>query len=589
MKRFLAAVKRFFSPAADSSTLVKAAPYITVAFLMIVLYVFSTVAWEYTNQTKFCGLTCHTMPPEYRTQQVSAHANVSCEDCHLGRDSLAVMFPRKVEYSWATGTAMITGRYEYPIVAKSMRPARDACENCHNPAKFSSDKLFELKRYADDKANTLTTVFMLLKTGGGTQRQGLGYGIHWHVENPVYFYATDKERQNIPYVLVTRPDGSSKEYVDVESKFDPATIKKDQLQVMDCITCHNRTAHDIPTPDNIMNNLIGRGTVSQTIPEIHKKGVEMLTAKYATEQEAHDAIAKLDAYYKQNYADFYAKNSAQMINAIMAIQEAYTVSVFPEQKIDWTTHPNNMEHKNSAGCFRCHDGKHISPDKKDTVRLECNLCHSIPTVSTSFQLVSNIPVAKGFEPDTHKSPNWINLHRTAFDKTCVSCHTVDDPGGVSNKSFCSNSVCHGANWKFAGFNAPKLREMLPTPVPQPTATVAPTKAPTTAPAAQPTASGGAAQPTAAPAAGGGAVTFASLTPTFEAKCGACHGAAGIKGVFMLDYAKLMAGGAAGPIIVAGKPDDSLLVKVQSGSHPGQLSADELAQVKKWISAGAPEK
>jgi mannose/fructose/N-acetylgalactosamine-specific phosphotransferase system component IIB len=36
---------------------------------MVVLFAFATFGWEYTNTVKFCGLTCHTMPPQYETQQ----------------------------------------------------------------------------------------------------------------------------------------------------------------------------------------------------------------------------------------------------------------------------------------------------------------------------------------------------------------------------------------------------------------------------------------------------------------------------------------------------------------------------------------
>lgn len=592
MKKILSAIGRFFAPPPDSSALKKATPYIVVAFLMIVLFALSITGWEASNSVKFCGLTCHTMPPEYVTHQRSAHANVTCEDCHMGRDTMNVMIPRKIAYSWQTGTAMLTNSYHYPIIAKNMRPARDACENCHNPAKFSSDKLFELKRFAEDKSNTLTTIYMMLKTGGGSSRQGLGFGIHWHVENPVYFYATDAERQDIPYVVVTHADGSATEYIDTEANFDPKSITKDKLQLMDCITCHNRTAHSVSSPQGTMDLLIGRGVVPADIPEIKKKGVEVLSAKYETQQKALDAISSLEQYYQQNHAEFYRLNSTLLKDAIDYIKDAYQASFFPEQKVEWTTHPNNMEHKDSPGCFRCHDGKHITSDSKDTVRLECNLCHSVPTVSTPFQLVSNVPVSKGIEPENHKNPNWINIHRTVFDKTCQACHTVDDPGGTSNKSFCSNSVCHGFNWKFAGFDAPKLREaiksQLPTPTPpppvQPTSAVEPTAAPTQ-PAVLPTI-----QPTASPSASSVTVTYAQVAPIFQQKCVACHGESGLKGVSLTSYARTMASIPGKPIVKAGKPDDSELIKVQlAGNHPGQMTPEEIELVKKWIAAGALEK
>ena len=92
---------------------------------------------------------------------------------------------------------MSTGRFTYPIYADSMLPASDACEKCHWPEKFAQDRSDVIKHYGSDEKNTLITTFLLLKVGGGTQRQGQGYGIHWHIENKVEFIATDELKQNI--------------------------------------------------------------------------------------------------------------------------------------------------------------------------------------------------------------------------------------------------------------------------------------------------------------------------------------------------------------------------------------------------------
>ena len=55
------------------------------------------------------------------------------------------------------------------------------------------------------------------------------------------------------------------------------------------------------------------------------------------------------------------------------------------------------------------------------------------------------------------------------------------------------------------------------------------------------------------------------------------------------YADALKGGKSGPAIVPNDPAKSMLVQIQQqGGHPGQLSADELAQVMAWIKAGAPE-
>jgi len=578
MKRFIQAVRRFFLPPDDAKVIVRILPLFVVAFVVILFFAFGTYAWEESNEPEFCGTTCHTMPPQYVTYQESPHTNVICEDCHMGRDRLNVMVGRKVSYSWQTGTAMLLNNYEYPIYAENMIPARAACENCHKPEKFSTDKLVEIKHFAENEENTPTSTFLVVKTGGGTKRQGLGYGIHWHIENPVHFYATDSHQQNIPYVVVTNLDGSKTEYIDVESGLDPSTIKPEQLQEMDCITCHNRTAHMVESPDRTVDDLLARNLISPEIPEIKKKSVEVLTAEYATYEEAMDGIASLKTYYQDKPVD-----PQEIEGIVTTLAHAYRNTNFLDQKMNWQTHPNDLAHKDSPGCFRCHDGKHLVPEgmtstgsapaTATTIRLECNLCHSIPVVTVPNQLTSNLELSKGFEPESHKNPNWITLHRDLFNDTCEGCHTVEDPGGTSNTSFCSNSVCHGANWKFAGFDAPKLRILLADQIkamaPEPTATPA---------------EGSEQPPTSGP------VTYATVLPMLEEKCGSCHGDAGMKDLNLLSYETTMQGGESGPVVVPNDPENSLLVKIQSDSSPhfGQFSAEELELIKQWILNGAAE-
>jgi len=84
------------------------------------------------------------------------------------------------------------------------------------------------------------------------------------------------------------------------------------------------------------------------------------------------------------------------------------------------------------------------------------------------------------EPDTHRSTTWLAEHRGKFDETCDDCHTVDSAGGSDNVSFCSNAACHATEWRYAGLNAPQIRELFaapsipstgkPNPIPHPVST-----------------------------------------------------------------------------------------------------------------------
>ena len=108
------------------------------------------------------------------------------------------------------------------------------------------------------------------------------------------------------------------------------------------------------------------------------------------------------------------------------LKSTYTQTHFPDQKLDWNTHPDNIGHKNSPGCFRCHDGKHISA-AGNPVRLECNLCHSVPQKADPSKFVTTVSIVRGAEPGSHTHSAWIALHGKAVDQTCARCHPPKDP------------------------------------------------------------------------------------------------------------------------------------------------------------------
>jgi hypothetical protein len=188
-------------------------------------------------------------------------------ECHIGRGFIATQFSRKAgDLQHITSLAFKS--YEFPIRADNMRPARDSCERCHFPEKFSDDSLREIKTFRDDLENTPVSIYLTLKTGGGTKRLGLGRGIHWHIENNILFYATDPEEQEIPFIRVELEDGSIIEYIDIEADFDPDNFDSSELIEMDCITCHNRITHLVLTPEATVDQLISRGVISPSIPSV---------------------------------------------------------------------------------------------------------------------------------------------------------------------------------------------------------------------------------------------------------------------------------------------------------------------------------
>lgn len=566
MKRFLNWLLRLFFPPAGSTRLRRVMPFVVMGLLTIIFLVAVGGVWEYTNSNEFCGTACHTMPPQYSTYLVSPHAGINCVECHLGRASIPTQIIRKAEDGILTLTGLVLGNYEYPLRAHNMRPANEACTTCHNPEKLSMDSFREIVQFKEDKNNTAFTTYLILKTGGGTKRQGLGNGIHWHIENPVYFYTEDETEQDIPYVRVVDGDGVFYEYVDVESDFDINSINEEELRTMDCITCHNRITHTIYQPERAVDQLLQRGRISTTIPNIRVNAVEALGAPYSSNENALNGIDYLADFYQEIYPKFYSENAELIDEAIAALQETYELSVFPEHGIYWDSYADNLGHRFSAGCFRCHGGKHLNSDD-EAIRLECNLCHSIPVVVGPDVFLAKIEIDLGPEPSSHLNPNWMTLHREVFDPSCENCHTVENPGGVSDTSFCSNSACHGYSWDYAGFDAPGLREALGEQLDD-LVVVAP----------------GVAED-------GDEVTYdGTIAVLLEFKCVSCHNPDGIKDLDLTTYTSVMAGSTSGETIIPGDPENSLFIQVLSGEIPhfAQFTTQEMKLLTSWIEAGAPQ-
>ncbi|MGB2664582.1 MAG: hypothetical protein WAK48_11290 [Candidatus Acidiferrum sp.] len=54
----------------------------------------------------------------------------------------------------------------------------------------------------------------------------------------------------------------------------------------------------------------------------------------------------------------------------------YLRNIFPDIRMTWGIHPNDIGHTDSRGCFRCHDGSHSSADGQ-TITNDCSVCHQL--------------------------------------------------------------------------------------------------------------------------------------------------------------------------------------------------------------------
>ncbi len=581
MKKLKEALKRFFFPPSSATVGRKILPYAVLGILTLGLFIGGSYGWEYTNSPEFCGTACHTMPPEYTAYLASPHARVMCVECHIGRDAFATRFTRKAG-DLRHVVLNITKKFEYPIRAHQMRPARETCETCHFPEKFSSDSLQELVFYQQNETNTPYDLYLIMKTGGGTAREGLGYGIHWHIENKITYLPAGELEQEIPYVRVEDVNGNVSEYLDVSADLDPANIAQEDLVEMDCITCHNRITHEIPDPEDAVNQALKKELISDTLPYVARESINLLRGEYVDKATALDSMNSLAAFYEDNYPEVFANQTADIQQAIATLQDIYDKSVFPDQKVDWDSHPNNLGHKEDPGCFRCHDGKHFNAEQ-EAIRLECNVCHSVPVISSVNQLTTNIELTSGPEPVSHTLTTWIALHGKVKDNSCKGCHTtpasVDDLATLEGKppvddSFCGNEACHNNVWTYAGFDAPELQPILNDQLTELVSLRPP--APVTATPSEPS----------------GVISYeGEIQNLLTTRCAACHGEdQPTNGLNVTTYEALLAGGDSGPGVVPGDLESSHVYLRQTADTPHyvQLDENEVQMLAEWIEAGALE-
>ncbi|MBI4405948.1 MAG: NapC/NirT family cytochrome c, partial [Deltaproteobacteria bacterium] len=237
-------------------------------------------AYQYTESVEFCGLVCHSvMKPQNTTYYNSPHARVLCTDCHIGPG--ATWYVRSklsgAYQVYATAAKMYPRPIRTPI--KNLRPARETCEQCHWPQKFLGYVERVRTYYLADKTNTPYTIRMLLKVGGADPSHGPVGGIHWHmsIANKIEFKALDEAQQVIPWVRITDRHGRSNIY---QSPSAPS-LTNEKIQVVDCITCHNRPAHIFRSPHEALDTALLLGRIDTRIPYIKKNASIILSEAYA--------------------------------------------------------------------------------------------------------------------------------------------------------------------------------------------------------------------------------------------------------------------------------------------------------------------
>jgi hypothetical protein len=316
------------------------------------------------------------MDPEYTAYQRSPHARVACVECHIGPG--APWFVRsKISGSYQV-VAVTFKLYPRPIPTPihNLRPARETCEQCHWPERFSGDKLVIKTKYGDDEKNSSTKTVLLVHIGGRNPDSKL-VGIHGRHLGLVSYLPADGKRQEIPWVSYRNADGTTTEYASTETPPKADLVAHGERRTMDCMDCHNRPTHTFDMPENAVNREMAAGRISAALPFIHKVAIDLLKKNYRTRLEAQTELPQaVREYYRKNYFAVYNSQRAQIEEAAKGILYVYLGNVFPEMNITWGSYPNNLGHNDFPGCFRCHDGNHKAKGGGEITQ-DCNACHSL--------------------------------------------------------------------------------------------------------------------------------------------------------------------------------------------------------------------
>ena len=396
--------------------------FIFGALFLIIFSAFGSYkAYEYTDSDQFCGTTCHTvMNPEYTAFKYSPHARVHCVDCHIG--SGAQWYIRSKLSGAYQVYAVLFNKYTKPIKTPitNLRPAQATCEQCHWPKVFLSEKLRKITYFLSDEKNTKWSIDLLMKIGGGNFESGQTSGIHWHmnIANKVKYYASDDRRQVIPYVRVKHENGEVTVYRSTDEKFDESKISEANLKKMDCIDCHNRPTHIFHYPNTSIDDLMSIGWVDPDLPYIKSVAVEALDKGYSTKKIGLDSIGiTIKTFYEKNYPEIAKKKQDKIERAIYETRRTYERNYFPSMNVSWKVYPNNIGHLYSNGCFRCHDGNHVSDNGKVLSR-DCNTCHTI--LAQKFEKESLRISLGGIN---YKHP--VDIGEAWKDTDCDVCHGPD--------------------------------------------------------------------------------------------------------------------------------------------------------------------
>jgi hypothetical protein len=388
------------------------------------------------------------MGPELAAHAAGPHGDVTCGECHVG-PGVDGWIKAKLNGTRQL-VEIVLGTFPEPIPPPdhdNLPPPAETCLRCHSLDRVGTAALVTRTEYTEDEANTRQFIGLMIRPGGGDVFD-VGRSVHWHVLADVQFRSDDEAGQSIRWVGVTQADGTVEEYIRQDEIRLAEDVAPDLERIagesaarpMDCISCHNRIGHPLPSPRRAMDQAMAGGRIDPDLPYIKREGMRILWSNYASDAAADAEIDRLRGFYELRYPDVATRDAVAINEAIDELKVLYRLAATPEMRVTATTYPDNLGHTDFAGCFRCHDGGHFlvknGAATKKAIPSSCDTCHTFPQIGGA---IASLPL--GVPPETHDDTVWVFNHRlVATDEdpgtnACGECHARD---------YCSNCHATGA-------------------------------------------------------------------------------------------------------------------------------------------------
>ena len=161
--------------------------------------------------------------------------------------------------------------------------------------------------------------------------------------------------------------------------------------------------------------MMSLGWIDPSLPNVKSVSIKALETSYSTKQLGLDSIKlAIEEYYQTNYPELAKAKQDTIAKVVLEVQKIFNRNYFPEMHVSWKNFPDNIGHMYYPGCFRCHDGKHVS-DAGTVLPRDCDVCHTI--IAQQFEREGLRLSLSGVE---YKHP--VDIGNAWKEMNCSDCH-----------------------------------------------------------------------------------------------------------------------------------------------------------------------